>query len=228
MKTYLHSWGTEPIMEGNKVKGVIFESKSGRQAVLGKIVIDFIGDGDLLPYAGIEFEDNIPPNFRIANLALCFWIAGVDLERAEDFKLSQPEKHAELMRESISKGGYPGYFKSCLKDQESVVWFHNRFPNKSQVDVEELTRIEFEGRKKMLITYDIFKKHFGKIGNIFKVSIKDNLPLPEGEYKIIKYKPIKKHDDDVYIELEKEDDKKFFKHHLKIDLKDFLRKAGLY
>lgn len=30
---FLHSWGTEPIMDGNAVKGVIFESKSGRRPV---------------------------------------------------------------------------------------------------------------------------------------------------------------------------------------------------
>ena len=59
VKTYLHSWGTEPIMEGNKAKGVIFESKSGRQAVLAKVVIDSTGDGDLLPYAGAAFEAQI-------------------------------------------------------------------------------------------------------------------------------------------------------------------------
>ena len=48
---------------------------------------------------------------------------------------------------------------SNLPDQDAVVWFHNRFPNKSQVDVEELTRIEFEGRKKMIKTYEFFKKN---------------------------------------------------------------------
>ena len=39
----LHSWVTAPILEGNKVTGVIFESKSGRQAVLADIVIAVIG-----------------------------------------------------------------------------------------------------------------------------------------------------------------------------------------
>jgi flavin-dependent dehydrogenase len=68
VKTYLHAWGTEPVMEGNKVKGVIFESKSGRQAVMAKVVIDSTGDGDLLPYAGADFETNIERTMRIANL----------------------------------------------------------------------------------------------------------------------------------------------------------------
>jgi len=81
VKTYLHSWGTEPIMDGNQVKGVIFESKSGRQAVLAKVVIDSTGDGDLLPYTGAEFKSDIAPSLRIANLSFSYWIDNVDLKK---------------------------------------------------------------------------------------------------------------------------------------------------
>jgi hypothetical protein len=159
VKCYLHSWGTEPIMDGDKAKGVIFESKSGRQAVLAKVVIDSTGDGDLLPYAGADFETDIPPSFRIANLSLCFWIANVDLQRAEEFRDSDWERFTELMEQSVRKGGFGGFFGSRLKDQDSCVWFHNRFANSSQIDVEELTRVEFEGRKKMINTFDFFQEH---------------------------------------------------------------------
>jgi len=189
VKTYLHSWGTEPIMEGNTCKGVIFESKSGRQAILGKVVIDATGDGDLLPYAGIEFEDNIPPNFRIANLALCFWVDGVDLARVENFRKSSPDKFMELARKCMEAGGFGGFFKSLLKNQGAIAWFHNRYPNKSQVDVEELTRVEFEGRKKMMITYDFFKKNMPGFEKSFIVLTAPQLGTRSsrrliGEYKL--------------------------------------------
>jgi hypothetical protein len=192
VSVYLHSWGTEPIMDGNKVRGVIFQSKSGRQAILGKVVIDSTGDGDLLPYAGVDFESNIPPNFRIANLSLCFWVAGVDFKKAEEFKLSQPEKFAEQSRELMKLGGYPGYFSGNLKNQESIVWFHNRHPNTSQIDVEELTRIEFEGRKKMLITHDYRKKHTPGFEKSFIVLTAPQLGIRSsrrmiGEYKLTEY-----------------------------------------
>jgi hypothetical protein len=189
VKTYLHSWGTEPIMEGDTCKGVIFESKSGRQAILGKVVIDATGDGDLLPYAGIEFEDNIPPNFRIANLALVFWVDGVDLKKVEDFRKNQPGKFGELIRECMKRGGYPGFFRSNLKDQDAIVWCHNRLPNKSQVDVEELTRVEFEGRKKMIISYDFWKENMPGFEKSFIVLTGPQLGTRSsrrliGEYKL--------------------------------------------
>jgi hypothetical protein len=169
IKTYLHSWGTEPIMEGNKAKGVIFESKSGRQAVLAKVVIDSTGDGDLLPYTPAKFDVEIDPKIRIANLALCFWIDGVDWVQFDDFRHENPQKFGELMREVMAKGGQAGGFRSNLKGQEHIVWFHNRYPNKSQTDVEELTRVEFLGRQKMMVTWEFFKKNVPGYENSFIV-----------------------------------------------------------
>ncbi|MFA5308883.1 MAG: FAD-dependent oxidoreductase [Dehalococcoidales bacterium] len=159
VKVYCHAWGTEPIMEGNRCKGVIIESKAGRQAILGKIVIDSTGDGDTFPYAGIEFEDDIPPNYRISALALCFWVDGVDLKKATEFRKTHPKEAMELSRKAMESGAFGGYFTSNLPNQDAVVWFHNRYANKSQIDIEELTRVEFEGRAKMLKTYDFFKKN---------------------------------------------------------------------
>ena len=159
IKTYLHSWGTEPIMEGNKARGVIFESKSGRQAVLAKAVIDSTGDGDLLPYSGADFESDIDPTLRIANLSFSYWIANVDLKKYQDFRKAHAGELAEKMRELRKRGGHGNFLTSNLKDQDGLVWIFPRYANSSQVDVEELTRVEFLGRKEMLITHDYYKKN---------------------------------------------------------------------
>ena len=44
------------IMDGNTIKGVFVESKSGRMAVLAKIVIDYTGDGDIFHLAGEKYD----------------------------------------------------------------------------------------------------------------------------------------------------------------------------
>ena len=62
---------------------------------------------------------------------------------------TNPAKWTELMHELIQKGGHPGFFRSNLKNQENIVWFHPRYATSSQIDVEELTRVEFLGREKM-------------------------------------------------------------------------------
>ena len=48
----LHCLVTEPIVEGGLVRGVITESKSGRQAILAERVIDATGDADVAFRAG--------------------------------------------------------------------------------------------------------------------------------------------------------------------------------
>jgi hypothetical protein len=158
-KLYLHSWGTQPIMEGNRVKGIIFESKSGRQAILGKVVIDSTGDGDLLIPSGAEVITEIKRPSRIANLAFCFWITNVDNAKEDEFRAAQPEKYNELMKELTEKRGFAGHFRGLLKDQESVIWFHPHIPAEDQTDVEEMTRIDIDTRKRALITYEFLKKN---------------------------------------------------------------------
>jgi hypothetical protein len=137
--------------------------------VLGKVVIDSTGDGDLLPYTEAEFETHIPNGFRIANLAMCFWIDNVDLEKLDEFRTKYPEQFAAQAQELMKTGGLPGYIPSRLTNQEGVVWVHTRYPNSSQTDVEELTRVEFLGREKMMTTFDYRKKNTPGFENSFIV-----------------------------------------------------------
>ena len=157
----LHSWGTRPIVEGNTVKGVFFESKSGRQAILAKVVIDSTGDGDMFVAAGAEFDSELQSNFRTA-LAFTFWIANVDVAKLNDFRKSQPGKYAELLHQLKDAGGHFFYFNGLLKNQEGVLWFHSmeiKAEASDAMDVEELTRVDVKGRKKALITYEFLRKN---------------------------------------------------------------------
>ena len=56
VKMLYHTWGTNVIMDGNEIKGVFVESKSGRMAILAKVVIDCTGDGDIFKLAGDNFD----------------------------------------------------------------------------------------------------------------------------------------------------------------------------
>ena len=159
---FLHSWGTQPIMDGNTVKGVIFESKSGRQAILGKVVVDSTGDGDIFVAAGAEFDGQLDNRIRTAWLAFVFWLVNVDIDKASEFKASQPEKYSELMHELEKLGGKPYYFNGILRNQKGVVWYQCFQPQPEASDaqnVEELTRVDVMARKRALITYEFMKKH---------------------------------------------------------------------
>ncbi len=158
----LHSWGTQVIMDDNTVKGVFFESKSGRQAVLGKVIIDATGDGDMFVAAGAEFDNECDNKRRTAWLALVWWMTNVNIRKFDHFKASQTEKYKESMQELAKLGGYPFFFKGILKNQRNTIWYHCMQPQPQRtdaMDVEQLTKIDIQARKRALITYDFMKKH---------------------------------------------------------------------
>ena len=71
VEMFFHSWGVDVIQDGNAVKGVVFESKEGRQAILAKEVVDCTGDADMLFRAGGGYSQVTCPMstvFRWANM----------------------------------------------------------------------------------------------------------------------------------------------------------------
>ncbi len=153
-----HSWFTQPVMEGNTVKGVIVENKSGRQAVLGKVIIDSTGDGDVFVRAGAEFDAAINPKFRTAKLAMAFWLGNVDVKLRDDFKSAEPKKYEELLAELTAQGGFSRFFKDLLKDHENVLWSHPMYQSSDQMDVEELNKAEINLRRRIVMSWEYLKK----------------------------------------------------------------------
>ena len=56
VKVLYHSYAAGVVMDGNRISGVIVENKSGRSAILAKVVIDCTGDGDIFHLAGEDYD----------------------------------------------------------------------------------------------------------------------------------------------------------------------------
>lgn len=121
---FLHCWGVDAIVTGNTVRGVVFESKSGRQAILAKTVIDATGDGDLFAAAGAEFEH------RSHNVGLVSRIGNLDKVDAEKAKEGPKPRHLGLATPA------PG-----------VNWVNLTGPEVDGLDIATLTRMEMNHRK---------------------------------------------------------------------------------
>ncbi len=151
----LHSWGVRTLVENNTAKGVIFESKSGRQAVLGKVIIDTTGDGDVYASAGAPFEHTINPEMRSSRLALVFRIGNIDLGKYLDFKQSDARGYGGVIRELDSLGGFTMFLRTTRDD---MLWVNNSIPGLNPLDINDLTWLEVDGRKRMRLTHDFLKK----------------------------------------------------------------------
>jgi hypothetical protein len=165
VKLYLHSWGTRAIAEEGRVTGVMFESKSGRQAVLGKIVIDGTGDGDLLPSAGAEFDGSLDRSLRSSMLALVFRLGSCDYQKLCDFRESEPKRYDELMKELARVAGTR--LLPLPSPRNDVVWINNWIQDLDCTRVEDLTTLEVKMRQIMLRGHDFMKKNIPTFENSF-------------------------------------------------------------
>ena len=164
----LHSWGCQALMDSNKIVGVAFESKEGRKAILGKVIIDATGDGDIFASAGADLDATLDPNLRSSKLALVFRVGNIDYEKFRSYKGketqttsiyetgSEESSYAKMMGELNRLGGFTVTMPTPRKD---VVWFNNWIPDLSCLKVEDLSRMETETRKKMLLTYNFFREN---------------------------------------------------------------------
>lgn len=82
-KLLLHTWISGVHMEGpgSVIRGLIVENKSGRQAILGKVVIDATGDGDVAVAAGAPFAKAKKTGERMMRATLMVRVANVHPER---------------------------------------------------------------------------------------------------------------------------------------------------
>ena len=78
----LYTFVSDVIMENDAVKGVIIESKSGRQAIFAKRIVDGTGDGDIAAKSGAEFFIGRESDGKMQPVTLMFKVGGVDYSRA--------------------------------------------------------------------------------------------------------------------------------------------------
>lgn len=156
VKLYLHSWGSSAVVDGNEVLGAVFESKSGRQAILSQLTIDTTGDGDIFASAGAEFDGFIDPNLRSGMLAVVFRLGNVDYRKYSTFRHSEPEAFSQVMAEMQAVGGFRILPLASHRDDQ--VWVNNWVPGKNCLKVEDLTWTEVEVRRVMLQAHEILRK----------------------------------------------------------------------
>ncbi len=165
IKLFLHSWGTQAIVEDGQVKGVIFESKSGRQAILGKVIIDGTGDGDLLPSAGAEYDGKWEETSRSTMLALVFRLGNCDYQGLCDFQEANRERWQELMKEMVEAAGTR--LAPFPTPRNDVLWVNNWIPGLDCTNVEDLTTLEVEMRKIMRKGHKFLKENVPTFENSF-------------------------------------------------------------
>ena len=183
----LHCLAVEPIMDGNSIRGVITESKSGRQAVLAQRVIDASGDADIAHRAGAPCHKT--PRDEMMGVTVLFSCGGVDKARfqacvqehpssfrdwgkgwairttgKEDGLLSPylQEPFNRAREEGLVSGtlaGLAGTWGRLTETGDVTNMNMVYLPGYDCTDVRDLTRAEIEGRRQAMIALQALKAY---------------------------------------------------------------------
>jgi ribulose 1,5-bisphosphate synthetase/thiazole synthase len=176
-----YSYFSDVIKVGDSIEGVVVESKSQRQAFLGKAVIDTTGDADVAYMAGVPTVKGREEDGRMRPMSLIFRMGNVNIAEIEDYWKSNPKQfspdpgHSYVNTQEgivrldgffdiIEEGRKLGKIHSNahylriygISGARGEVFINStRMYNLDGTNAIDLTKAEFEGRHQMreLITY---------------------------------------------------------------------------
>lgn len=210
----LHIWTVGVLQEGSAVTGIITESKSGRQAIRAKRIIDATGDGDVAVMAGAKYEE-LPGDQRMG-ATTTFNCSGVDKEVFLEYVKANPETLDSWAKNTSGKedkmfstwlkapfekakaaGDIPddinifGYWGGLTDTGEAtnISLAHTR--NIDATDVRSLTWGEMENRRKVLYAYQALKKyvpgfHNARLQSMSILGIRDSRRIV-GDYQMTEH-----------------------------------------
>lgn len=179
VETLLHALAVDVIRDGNGLKGIIIESKSGRQAILAKRIIDATGDADIAALCGIPLRKT--PKEDMLSVTVMFSCSGVDRARFLEYVKANPQKYKDWGKNWVmktsgkeddlfspyleqpfdkarEKGVIPpglksigGTWSSISEHGEATYLNMVHMLEYDGTDVRDLTRAEMEGRRQAML-----------------------------------------------------------------------------
>ncbi len=162
VRVRLHSWFSQVLVEDSSVRGVIVETKAGRQAILGRVIIDATGDGDVFGSAGAP---SVQGSYM---MTLVHRLAGVDTDATMQFERDHPDAARALDVQVKQRLGGSWDLWWLLTPRPGVLWCNcPHIPGLNGLSVEDLTSVEFEGRRRFMKVLTFVREHLPGFQNSY-------------------------------------------------------------
>ena len=185
---FLHRLCVAPIVENGLVRGVVTESKSGREALLAERVIDATGDADVAARAGAPVAK--APREQLMAASVMFSMTGVNKKRFLEQVKADPQRYRDwrgngewnietsgkeddmfspFLRKPFKRAVEAGVIPAGLStiagtwgsvtDQGDLTYLNLiQLPNVDGTDANDLTAAEIEGRRQAIYAIEALKR----------------------------------------------------------------------
>jgi len=182
----LHRSFVAPIVENGAIRGIVTESKAGREAILARCVIDGTGDADVAARAGARVHKT--PREEMMSVSVMFSMTGVNKQRFIDAVKADPQtyndwkgggewqiettgKEDEMFspflrkpfKQAVKAGVIPASLATiagtwgAVSDQGDLTYLNLIHMAADGTDPAELTRGEMEGRRQAVHAVEALK-----------------------------------------------------------------------
>lgn len=192
----LHTHFVRPIVEGNRIQGVVVENKGGCGAYFAKIVIDCTGDGDVAARAGAPYEIG-DENGNTQPMTLMFKMSNIDyIQDYYSYPHYQDNELILMIDRALQRAGvsnYPfNYRRPCvirIPGEHTALCQATHIRNRLSVNPSDLTMAEVEGRQEVARFMDLLRGYLPQFSRAYldvtgpHIGIRESRRI-QGEYRL--------------------------------------------